>query len=464
MSAAPRSFTAQIAACVLVAVLSIWTGLGTLHRLQNADSLLMVLVSIQRWTPFFWGQDRVGMLVPLLALGVRDPFDNLIVQGWITTAAAMAAPFVAARYLAGPYPRIWFAAGAAANVLLLLVASPAARFDWFVTMSQYSVALVLAFGALIALDRRGAFAAAAGAALLVLAHWVNVGVGVILVPLILLKNGGRFDNAVAWIAIASAIGYVFADLARAPHTPLSFSPPFDWPLGWMQLARHAAANVTRPAILAIAAAWAIGGAVLVSRRRPRDATIRAAACAASAAVLYWMVVGTFEWVRMNSYYPRYIFPSLMLFAVALGLLVAAPWQHRAALALAAAAFTMAVVFEYGIPSRGRVARELDVRLGRLTSDVLSSGAEVIGGDYWHVWPAVFHANWTLRRQGIDAAVYGLADKSTATDPFWASRRVVLAAPPHDPHLARLETQRGLRLTIFEHRPTVDLFTVDPPRP
>jgi len=52
---------------------------STLHRFQGSDSVVPVLVSLQRWTPFFWQQDRFGMLIPLLAMPVHDPLMNLAV-------------------------------------------------------------------------------------------------------------------------------------------------------------------------------------------------------------------------------------------------------------------------------------------------------------------------------------------------------------------------------------------------
>ncbi len=66
---------------ILIAGLAAWMGLGTLHQFQHADSLLTVLISTQRWTPFFWGQDRFGMLVPLVAMPIRHPLANLLVAG-----------------------------------------------------------------------------------------------------------------------------------------------------------------------------------------------------------------------------------------------------------------------------------------------------------------------------------------------------------------------------------------------
>jgi hypothetical protein len=59
-----------------------WMNVGTLHSFHHADSLIPVLVSTQRWTPFFWGQDRFGMLVPLLASPIRHPLANLVTRFW----------------------------------------------------------------------------------------------------------------------------------------------------------------------------------------------------------------------------------------------------------------------------------------------------------------------------------------------------------------------------------------------
>src|SRR5436305_14423335 len=84
---------------IVAAGLAVWIGLGTLHDYDHADSLLPVLVSTQRWTPFFWGQDRFGMLIPLLAMPIRHPLGNLLAQGWMMTAAGLLAPSATARCL-----------------------------------------------------------------------------------------------------------------------------------------------------------------------------------------------------------------------------------------------------------------------------------------------------------------------------------------------------------------------------
>ncbi|MCM2335078.1 MAG: hypothetical protein NDI82_14180, partial [Anaeromyxobacteraceae bacterium] len=57
-----------------------------------------MLVSLQRWTPFYWDQERYGMLVPLLALPVRDPLWNLLLQRGLLVLGGLAAVVLLARH------------------------------------------------------------------------------------------------------------------------------------------------------------------------------------------------------------------------------------------------------------------------------------------------------------------------------------------------------------------------------
>src|SRR6187402_3211306 len=66
------------------------TSAGWPAQLHNADSLIPVFVSLEGWSLFFWGQDRFGMLLPLLTLPIRDGFWNLVVQNMLGTALLVA--------------------------------------------------------------------------------------------------------------------------------------------------------------------------------------------------------------------------------------------------------------------------------------------------------------------------------------------------------------------------------------
>jgi hypothetical protein len=86
------------------------------------------------------------MPVALLAMPIRHPLANLLIQAWVMTGASLLARFVVARCLTAATAE-WIALGAGTNLLVLALAPPPVQFDWFVTqpyglsMWQLSTAL-----------------------------------------------------------------------------------------------------------------------------------------------------------------------------------------------------------------------------------------------------------------------------------------------------------------------------------
>jgi len=73
--------------------LFLWLGLGLLplpaialtfaEKQINADDVVAGLISVDHWTPFYWGQARFGSLVPFLALPIKNLTMNLLFQNWM---------------------------------------------------------------------------------------------------------------------------------------------------------------------------------------------------------------------------------------------------------------------------------------------------------------------------------------------------------------------------------------------
>jgi hypothetical protein len=202
-----------------------------------------------------------------------------------------------------------------------------------------------------------------------------------------------------------------------------------------------------------------------SRREPDERSqLAAAGAAALVAVMYWLVAGTSRWVQVNLYLPRYVYPSLLMCGVAVGVAAAAVARGapRAATLVAAAALCALTLLDYGLPSRGRLRVLLDSRLGRLTPDVIAAGATVIGGDYWIVWPAVFHANLTNYPLGAPE-VYGLTYRSAPTQDLWKNRRdIVLASARGDRSIEGQARRAGLALIRIEQRGAIDVYVSKKP--
>jgi hypothetical protein len=118
-----------------------------------------------------------------------------------------------------------------------------------------------------------------------------------------------------------------------------------------------------------------------------------------------------------------------------------------------------VVAGYGVPSLARVERDIDRRFGGKTAAVLYSGATVVAGDYWRVWPAVFHANLALSRTHAPTRVFGLAYRSEETDPLWrrAGPSILIAASPDDRSVEAVADEHGVVATLQTHLPEIDLY-------
>jgi hypothetical protein len=78
---------------------------------------------------------------------------------------------------------------------------------------------------------------------------------------------------------------------------------------------------------------------------------------------------------------------------------------------------LGVAWAYGWPSLRRVRADID-RLSVLTPDLLASGCTHIAGDFWTVWPAVFHVNLTLYERGESGTVWGVTFGGQPTSALW----------------------------------------------
>src|SRR4029434_3206453 len=123
---------------------AIWVDLGTLHRSHTGDSLIPILVSLYRWTPFYWGQDRLGMLLPLLAVPFPNPLTHLLVQIGVSTCASFVSMCLLARYT---LPRgLWQLAALLSAAGFLALAPGWMRFEILAVHQPYGLSLALALG------------------------------------------------------------------------------------------------------------------------------------------------------------------------------------------------------------------------------------------------------------------------------------------------------------------------------
>jgi hypothetical protein len=438
------------------------------------------------------------MLVPLLALPVRDPLANLLLQRGLLVLCGLSAAVLLAQYaLAGPGARL--AGLLCAGSLLLFLPAP-----WlfeFLGDQPYGLSLSLGLsGLLMALPGEGRRWPRlwGGLALSVLAGWVNAGAGLFLAPLILARAAAdRLDGSPLRAVrgrLATEVALVLAGLLAGQACiwlypvvtgyPLRLDvgtwPLSKWPWALARLlssglsgAGPALAAVFGAAIVGLVLPWARGpGAegVAVAAGPRRRAIVRAALLVA-AALASALATAVLRWVAANRFHFRYLAPSLLLVLVAALSLLAEPLARSrrlagAALAAALVLLPVSAVVAFGAPSMEGVRADLEATLGTWTEDVLSARCDLVAGDYWTVWPAVWHSSWVAHQRGLKAP-YGLSHRANPTARYWKGR------PPRELRIcevrgAEAEAERWLRafhlwpVRELEGRKTVEVVAPEGP--
>lgn len=486
----PHHRTAVLLAALAAAAALV--DLGGFHALEQGDSIVPVLVSLQRWTPFYWDQERYGMLVPLLALPVRDPLWNLLLQRGALVLAGLGAVVLLARHvLAG---RDWPLAGALAAGGLL-AAAPAPWLFEFLGDQPYGVSLVLALGGLAVAEpdgegRRAWPRVAWGLLLVVAAHWVNAATGILLLALAAARaaadrvegeapGGVRARLVVdgALLVAGLAAGQLFLRLwpVLAEH-PLRLDvaplPLSRLPAAWGALLANAWRDAGEWPTALLAASAAGLGLLSFPAVRPRlpGALVRVAALFA-AALAYALFAGSLRWVEENAFHWRYLAPSAVLVHLAAASLLAEPLARLPRLArpaglVALALLPAAALAAYGPPALSRVRHDLDRVAGRHTADVLAAGCGLVAGDYWSVWPAVWHAALVSRERGEPREVWGVTHRTNATvHAWWPARASLRICRPRGEDVQAERWLRAFHLwpvRVVERRATVDVLVVEAP--
>jgi hypothetical protein len=438
------------------ALAAVWIDLGVIHAYHQADTLIPVLVSLYHWTPFYWEQGRLGMLVPLLATPFTHPLVNLLVQVGLGILGGLAAVVLVAR-LAVRDP-IWPVVAGGAVALLLAVVPFRVQATYFLAQ-PYGVSLALCAGGLLLVARRdgrppGRWRLALGLALVCAAHWVNAAVGLPIAVLVLVRAlatrqrplAGEPAVALLLLATGLAVGVALQQtLGGRGATGLTVIPLDTWPEGWRRLLagtwRMLGPHVG-PTVLAGAALAGLALLVVPPARRGLRVALPAMLGGTAAALVSGGAMGTLGWVAENRFSWRYMLPSALFLGIAVVAWIIAPlaaWrspQLRAGAQVVALALVLLGVARHAaVPSLAEVRRALDEKLGERTADVLKAGATHVAGHYWRVWPAVFHANLALHERGERRVVWGLTWRSRPAWKRWRgmpAEDVRVALAPGEP--------------------------------
>jgi hypothetical protein len=424
---------AIVAVCAVLGVLACTSRLAAFH---DSDSLLPTLVSIQYWTPYYWGQARWGMLLPALVGWITDPIANLLVQTAVMGCAGAAVfPLLAHRLR----PRR--AAPVVAMLALALFVATTADyllFCWFLAQ-PFAIGLALVLLALHRLARPGLRNLFLGIGVLAVAAWVTLATLVVALGLLVGGAAGRGRDArraPLHFALVAGLALGVAWLAPRVATPLPGETHLLSPGEWLGTLRGAIPRALQrdfggpmPAGAALAGMSVVAILGLVPRRGRRAYATRWLVPLAGGVGAYGLLLVASSWAQQapGPYIQRYMLPCNALGAVAAAAALvhlATPLarrrrtRRRLALVAVPAVLALAWVARIGPPGFAAGEAALAARAPLGEDAVAVDGPLFVAGDYWRVWRGVFFAQAFRLRHGIHQPVYGVTFRASAAAPLW----------------------------------------------
>ncbi|MGH7135799.1 MAG: hypothetical protein ACREHD_08675, partial [Pirellulales bacterium] len=312
---------------LLCGLAALWIDLTGIHARQHADSLLPVLVSLYRWTPFYWDLDRIGMLVPLIALPINHPLANLLVQDALYIFGGLAGLVMLARYVLrdATYPLVGMLCIAA-----FIGLTPTYYRFHFLIDTQYGLWLSLGLGGLLLLEAnsqgRISLARRIGSiVLLTLAHWCYCTTSLFLGPLVVLRwfffrrvpaysrtrmLFAEVAASLTSLGFAFAVGLLLMRLSPVGNTDFGALPMREWPHTLYQLLKTTWENLAPQWWPLVCSVAAIPSFLLAWRSSARTTSLtacRAAAVLLAAAAGLALFMATRQWVPENGYRIRFLF-------------------------------------------------------------------------------------------------------------------------------------------------------------
>jgi len=399
---------------VIVAMMLLASTMVTFSELAqhpDADTLLPAVMSTQRVTWYFWGQNRLGNLWPLVASPIADIHLNFAIQEFLKACMAALSPLFLVQLLR---PSVNVPAAYAAGLLGLFgTLEPSVVKQFWLETQPYGTSITLVAAATW-VGARGELSvrlrSLAVFALVLVATWVNIGIVLVTVPVfglfLVVDRTWHHAGMLACSLVCYALVTIHCKFFPGP--PGYASLQLSW-AGFEALAKTTRQSLMTGPVLALVAAFAVAGAIAirVASGRPvfRRTLLLIAACAGT-----MLITACLTWFAANEYSSRYLcLPLALMFGaasiavadVAAALLRPAP-TLRVLASVGICAAALGVIFRGAKPSLA--VPQIQPAYADLADRAVQEQASFLAGDYWTVWPAVFEANARMRPH----RVYGLA--------------------------------------------------------
>lgn len=467
---------------VFTGVLTVCINFSSIHAYHNADTLIPALASLQYWTPYYWGQERLGLLFAFLAQPIKSPLYNLLFQTQCSILCAVLSLYFMSKLFQKKMSN--FSSTLLALITIVLFFSSFEQFRFFVAHPEYCQAMAFGFGGILLFDNveGKAFLIRCGAGFLffLIAGWINISIFILLIPMIIVfrffecekeakpaspELAGKWSirsflrrelsRAHTWsigaIILANAIA-----LYGAKHSiyyqawKYKILPLMKWPQVWELLLLETWNDYYATGLYIVILAM-LGTGLFLSWKKElhvfhQNLHILFAATASSA--MYTGFLGTLSWIYGNSSRSRYMIPVVIISIVAASSILMNGTQIylkrkqiRGLIVFLCFLSLFTVIATYSIhtisgvrtvfdsPDWGHLSlidnqlqnnRLEDVHYGLVAEEIVKYRITHCIGNYWNVWPSVFKANLLLYERGLNHRVFGITNRSQPSSQLWAN--------------------------------------------
>lgn len=391
----------------------------------DSDTILQSLMSTQKLTLFYWGQDRFLNLVPFLLSPISDVQTNFLAVLILNGIAF----FLLLELLADITANIAFPQHRGQARLLMLTSlvfssvillGKPGLYNFAYAAQPYGLSCLLSLTAWRLILRAGRPGMAvwilAGMALFVAAG-LNPAVLLISLGVLVAARFRQPGFRPLTVLILAGLSFVFWGMisrGEAAESAALYSA-FDFrdALGSLEstLRRYQLETGQLGLVCgALLAAWALG--LLPAFALPRGTPRLSARILAIFGLLWWVVFANNAWVRANEGMFRYFFPSIMIIVVFVSLRLVQFAGLRGGRYLNAAS-PIAVVVVLLMLLRPTVpvgGYDIFSQTGGARQYAAERQVRLVAGSYWLAWPTVLAVNArTYRQNGASApGVYGVA--------------------------------------------------------
>ena len=419
----PHETLRRVIVCML-AVVAVCINLSWIHQRHDADSLLTTLISIERWSPYYWGDNRFGMLLPLIASTVRSYVPNLLVQTQISIAAALLTVVLFQCFFLCREPGLSvrnLAASCLAIVIAMAIFRPQNRViqvfllpshPYFTSLALGLLALVVLFG----YSGRPVLRYSIAALALLASFWVNWTNGPVIAAAAFLRGRTR-GRIAAVLLVCTTWAAMYSYSLLYPRLVVAGMATISEALNSIsRLAVNVAGDMLHPwrALVLV-----VVGLAIQWRKKNVEAGILV-----GIAVVFAIAVGSTEWVIRNYYEWRYwTVPMALIFLIAASCIADSTYvwlerltgsPQRAAL-IAMLVLAAATVRVFGVPSLSAARAGIDSVSRAHYANVERLGCTHMLGDYWVAWSSVFFN----RSQKIQPPLWAISLRSEVTEDLWS---------------------------------------------